>query len=140
MDAQLASELNVAARGSSTLSQRLRQFLYLDSRIGITLDTLQALLSFVECGLFVLDTYSDPTLGVRTLEVAINAAFLLDVLLRGFLASDRLHFMFSFMFLIDYLTIVPSIVSVSVLDGSPGASASLIEVLRCAALTGVGPH
>ena len=110
-----------------SLSSQLEAYLYASTQWGYALDMAQAVLSLVSVALFIAASYRPPyeaePAWAMVLELLLTLWFLGDYALRFYLAKDRLSYYFSASSLLDFITIVPGMVSVAIADAAFTAQA-----------------
>jgi voltage-gated potassium channel len=119
-------------------SQQLEAYLYSQTNWGYILDITQAFLSLVSVGLFIANSYtpiqSEQPMWSLVLEFLLTIYFACDWALRFYLAHDRLRFYFSALSLLDFITIVPGLLSIAVaenkFDAQAWVVASTLRVFR----------
>jgi voltage-gated potassium channel len=111
-------------------AQQLEAYLYSQTNYGYVLDVVQALLSLVSVALFIAGSYQPPHVAQPVMylvvELLLTLYFAGDYCLRFYLSHDRLVFYFSPLSLLDYITIVPGLVSIAISDNSFDPQAWLV--------------
>jgi len=113
------------------LNQQLEHFLYVQTQYGFTIDCLQALLSCVSIGLVLYSstypfTTPDPPWAV-SIEIILTIYFLFDYLLRLFLATDRMAFYFSYLSVLDFITIIPGLLTICIAETAFAPEAFIVS-------------
>jgi len=104
------------------IARQLEAFLYAQTNWGFMLDLVQAMLSMLSVALFIANTYQPPgsvqSLWSVGLELFLTLYFAADYSLHFYLAHDRLAFYLSPSSLLDYVTIVPGLVSTALSENA----------------------
>ena len=86
-----------------------------DTKIGRIVDLSLILINMLACVLIVIETYSKEAewpLWVKIAEITVVLIFSIEYILRVFIAESRIKYIFSFYGIIDFISIVPSIVTI----------------------------
>ena len=122
--------LHGGTQSKRALSSQLEAYLYSQTQWGFALDMAQAVLSLVSVALFVAASYRPPAEAEPTwamvLELLLTLWFLGDYCLRFYMSKDRLAYYFSASSLLDYITIIPGVVSVAISDSAFTAQAWVV--------------
>lgn len=112
------------------LSMQLEAFLYSQTNWGYIIDVTQAVMSILALILFIIGSYMplDEPAPVWSIvcETLLTLYFLTDFCLRFYLAQDRLAFYFTWVSILDFVTIVPGLVSVATSESAFDANAWMI--------------
>ena len=104
------------------LSQQLEAYLFAQTSWGYVLDVTQAVLSLISVSLFIAASYRPPSEPEPTwamaLELVLTLYFLVDYGARFYMSKDRLSYYFSLSSLLDYITIIPGLVSIAISDSA----------------------
>ncbi|CAK0789044.1 unnamed protein product, partial [Prorocentrum cordatum] len=112
------------------LRRRLRLWVYMAGMAGTrstgeVVDLVVTCLSLASCAMYVLETYM-PYLAIDTgwlvAEAAVSVVLLVDYLFRFFLAADGLRYVFSFVSVVNVLTIAPVLANTWYHLSTPGSS------------------
>ena len=102
-----------------SMRQRVRTYLFVNTRLGIYWELFQTFLAFMSCVAYIISTYYEDCVVIDSwldqwLEVTFVFFFLIDYMLNFYLARARISWFFSPVALADLLTIVPTILQLIV--------------------------
>mmetsp|Transcript_16259 Transcript_16259/g.26821 ORF Transcript_16259/g.26821 Transcript_16259/m.26821 type:complete len:1041 (-) Transcript_16259:265-3387(-) len=92
--------------GKQPLRERVLKLLA-DSRVGSVHDFVLMLCGLSSCVLYVYDSYQEGWPGDRELQIVLSTFFLIEYLMRVYVAEIRTEYIFSFMGLADLLSVLP---------------------------------
>ena len=121
----------MALHRARPFNEQLEAYLYTRTSYGLAIDVVQAMLSLVSISLVLYSatypfTQPDPDWAV-VLEVCLTFYFAADYALRLYLAQDRLAFYFGYLSLLDFLTVVPGLLTILISESSFNPEAFIVS-------------
>ncbi|KAG6587060.1 uncharacterized protein IUM83_02856 [Phytophthora cinnamomi] len=117
-----------------TLKERVQAFL--DGRAGIAIETANVLLSLALVVLSIVDSYTDvgnfreEYRHYTIFEVVCTAFFAVDYALHWYAAPDRIRYMVTPMGIIDFITIVPTLLTFALTTLNLNSALPLLRIAR----------